>query len=249
MPRLEQIFGGAAARARGGASVLLDLIVPPVCLLCGECLEREGEEDLCPACSDGFPSFSRPLCSGCGRAPVRSALDFCPPCRESCFRDGLVALGPFEGGLRDLIHAFKYGADFGAGRCLARGLAVKAAVELGQCCDLVVPVPLHRRRLRSRGFNQAALLARRISGQTGWPLLARALERRIPTRSLTGLSLRERKREVRGAMRLRRGTSVEDRRVLVVDDVFTSGATTEECCRILKRAGALRVFVAAVARA
>ena len=248
MPRLEEALGAAAAKARNAAFGLLDLVVPPVCLLCGEGLEREGEESLCPACDDGLPSFSRPLCAGCGGAPVRSALDFCPPCRGTCSRDGLVVLGPFKGGVRDLVHAFKYRADFAAGRYLARRLAMRAAVELGQCCDLVVPVPLHRRRLRSRGFNQAALLARRISKQTGRPLLARALERRIHTRSLTGLDLRERKREVRGAMNLRRGVSVEGRRVLVVDDVFTSGATTEECCRILKRAGASRVFVAAVAR-
>jgi len=148
-----------------------------------------------------------------------------------------------------MLHAFKYGGDLRAGNCLARKLAGRVAAELDGRCDVIVPVPLHFRRLRSRGFNQAALLAREISRKTGWPLRAVALQRGVNTRSLAGLDVRERRREVRGAMAVRRGATVVERKVLLVDDVCTSGATAEECCRVLRKAGALEVYVAAAGRA
>jgi ComF family protein len=147
------------------------------------------------------------------------------------------------------VHAFKYRADLGAGSLLGGLLAQGVRRELQGCCDVVVPVPLHRKRLRTRGFNQAALLSRRISRVTGWTLEARLLERLIDTRPLAGLDQDERRRQVRGAIGLRRAGVPGGRAVLLVDDVVTTGATAEACCRVLKEAGAARVIVAAVARA
>jgi ComF family protein len=147
------------------------------------------------------------------------------------------------------VHRFKYRADLGAGDLLGGLLAQVVRRELQESCDVVVPVPLHGKRLRSRGFNQAALLSRRISRATGWTLEARLLERRIDTRPLAGLDQGERRRQVKGAIGLRRVDVPEGRAVLLVDDVVTTGATAEACCRVLKEAGASRVIVAALARA
>lgn len=233
----------AAGLGRG----FMDLVFPPSCLLCRAPLEHSGGANLCPPCRRSLPVAAPQMCAGCARVPAAGPLEFCALCRKKYARDGLLCIGPFEGPLRELIHLFKYRADLQAGACLGRLLAVKVAKELRGRCDFVLPVPLHRRRLRSRGFNQAALLARRIASATGWPLQYAALERRIDTEALSGLNGKERRREIAGAIRLRR-CIVEGARVLLVDDVVTSGATSEECCRVLKEGGASVTIVATIAR-
>jgi ComF family protein len=147
-----------------------------------------------------------------------------------------------------LVHGFKYRADFAAGRLLARRLAAKLEAELPDGADLIVPVPLHRRRLAGRGFNQAAFLAREIGRETGIALAVDALRRSRPTRSLAGLDPEERTREVREVFTVRRRGRVAGRRVLLVDDVLTTGATAEGCCRVLKESGASWTGVAVAAR-
>jgi ComF family protein len=231
------------------AEALLALVAPPGCASCGGELGRGAGEDLCPACEEEFPQPRLAACPGCGGVPAAGPADFCSRCADLFCRDGLVALAPFEGKVREMLHAFKYGGDLRAGNCLARRLAGRVAAELDGRCDVIVPVPLHFRRLRSRGFNQAALLARGISRKTGWPLRAVALRRSVHTRSLAGLNVRERRKEVGGVMAVRRAAAVAGRRVLLVDDVCTSGATAEECCRVLRKSGALEVYVAAAGRA
>jgi ComF family protein len=249
LPHVRSLVQAAPARAEGLFSGFLDLVFPPLCPGCRNLLCRTGETPLCPSCRASLPLKALPSCAGCGRAPAEGPLDFCPRCRGTLRRDGLIALGPFQGLLRDLVHRFKYRADLGAGDLLGGLLAQVVRSELQGACDVVVPVPLHGKRLRSRGFNQAALLSRRISRATGWTLEARLLERRIDTRPLAGLDLGERRRQVKGAIGLRRGGVPEGLGVLVVDDVVTTGATAEACCRVLKEAGAARVIVAALARA
>lgn len=239
----------AANRVFRSVEGLLALVAPLGCASCGGELEGGTGEGLCPVCEEEFPPPRLAACPNCGGVPASSPADFCSRCGDLFCRDGLVTLAPFEGKMREMLHAFKYGGDFRAGSCLASRLAGRVAAELEGRCDVIVPVPLHFRRLRSRGFNQAALLARGISRKTGWPLRAVALRRGVDTRSLAGLSVRERRREVRGVMAVRRRTVVEGRRVLLVDDVCTSGATAEECCRVLRKSGALEVYVAAAGRA
>jgi ComF family protein len=150
--------------------------------------------------------------------------------------------------MRELIHRFKYGGDLACGKFLALLLAERAGPEVSREMEMVIPVPLHRRRLRSRGFNQAALLARHLAGAAGLPLEVAALERTGNTRPLAGLDSAERRKEMRGAVRVRLPGVVDGKKVLVVDDVFTTGATAEECCRALKGAGASRAVLAVVAR-
>jgi ComF family protein len=227
---------------------LRDLLFPPRCLHCRRVLDESEGADLCPACRDELPLPEEHPCPGCGRAHGPSPESFCAACRGTCARDAAVHITPFGGVGRTLVHRFKYQADLAAGAFLGRLLAARVTGAFAAPPDLLVPVPLHRRRLRERGFNQAAVLAREVARAVGTPLAVAALGRTAHTESLTGLDAAARAREVRGAFVARRPDLLSGRRVLLVDDVLTTGATAEECCRVLKAAGAAWAGVATVAR-
>lgn len=166
-----------------------------------------------------------------------------------------VAYGSYEGGLRELIHLLKYASVRPAANVLGRMLA-EAIEELEHDFQsesvTVVPVPLHRSRIRQREFNQAETIARFAMKLMAEPeritLCAGALERRRETLSQTGLTSHQRRENVRGAFAVARPEVVKGHEVLVVDDVYTTGATVSECARVLRRAGATKVWVATVAR-
>jgi ComF family protein len=166
-----------------------------------------------------------------------------------------VAYGSYDGGLRELIHLLKYeqmrpAAGF-LGDLLARATADLES-SWTQRPVLVVPVPLHVRKLRQRGYNQSELIARSaLKAGRGRGLLelhARALERRRETQSQTGLTRHQRRENIRGAFVVARPEQIREREILLVDDVFTTGTTVSECARILLRAGASKVYVSTVAR-
>ncbi len=152
-----------------------------------------------------------------------------------------------EDPLRHSIHELKYRGELGIARVLGRALAV-AAHRRGLAADVVAPVPLHLDRLRWRGFNQALLLARHLGlGKT--PVAARALVRTRPTRPQVELDGTARRANVAGAFRVADAASIAGKRIALVDDVMTTGATVDACSRALLRAGAARVDVVVVARA
>jgi ComF family protein len=167
-----------------------------------------------------------------------------------------VAYGSYEGGLRELIHLLKYEQVRPAAAVLGRmlGEAVGAVAGLlGQAQPLVVPVPLHVAKLRQRGFNQSELIARAALKSpalttVSWPLHTGVLERSRATESQTGLTRHQRRENIRGAFRVNDSGIVAGRTVLLVDDVFTTGTTVSECARVLRKAGAVQVWVATVAR-
>lgn len=196
-----------------------------LCETCGLSLDPIVPAGACRLC--GLPVYAGPLCGGClGRAPPWSR-----------------AWAPFSYGaaLAQAIRRLKWDARPDLARPLARLLG-----GLGGDADLVVPVPLHPRRLRARGYNQAALLALAMPG--GLPIELGALLRTRDTRPQTELEPRERRANVRGAFRAR-PERLRGRRVLLVDDVLTTGATAEACTRALLDAGAAGVGVLTVARA
>ena len=166
-----------------------------------------------------------------------------------------VAYGSYDGGLRELIHLLKYASVRPAANVLGRMLA-EAIEELAPDFQsesvTVVPVPLHRSRIRQREFNQAETIARFAMKLMAEPerftLCAGALERRRETLSQTGLTSHQRRENVRGAFAVAHPEVVKGHEVLVVDDVYTTGATVSECARVLRRAGATKVWVATVAR-
>jgi ComF family protein len=161
----------------------------------------------------------------------------------------VAAAGLYQEGLREAVHRFKFRGDLGLdrplGELLAEALSGQAAP--GWRPDLVVPVPLHRRRLAERTYNQSLLLARAVARSWRVPVPARLLLRTRATPPQQGLSAEERRRNLRGAFALRQPLGGE--RVLLVDDVLTTGATARECARVLRDGGAGEVAVAVLARA
>lgn len=166
-----------------------------------------------------------------------------------------VAYGSYDGGLRELIHLLKYAGVKPAAKVLGRMLAEAIAdldIDFLTAPISVVPVPLHRARFRQRKFNHAELIARNalklIAAPQSFHLRADALERKRETQSQTGLTRHQRRDNVRGAFGVARPEFVKGHEVLLVDDVYTTGATVAECARVLRRAGATKVWVATVAR-
>jgi len=166
-----------------------------------------------------------------------------------------AAYGSYEGGLRELIHLLKYNGVRPAANILGRMLAetvAELAPEFSSASVAIIPVPLYRAKLREREFNHAELIACaavKLFPQAGrLQLCAGALVRKRATPSQTGLTRHQRRENVRGAFAVAQPDIVKGREVLVVDDVYTTGATVSECARVLRRAGASKVWVATVAR-
>ena len=237
---------------------LVDLIYPPRCAICGEFLwkdrAKQGDEELlfCRPCFDGFSQITSPLCTVCGR-PFASKVEQDHPC-EDCLRkepscDMVRAPYLYEGGMMEAIHQFKYGGRSYLADSLGHLLTSFVKTWLGRTDDcLTIPVPLHPKRLRERGFNQSLLLARHMASRLGTGLDFLSLRRIRYTQPQTGLKSEERRRNVRKAFEVKDKAAVKGRRVLLVDDVTTTGNTLNECARVLKRAGAENVFGLVLAR-
>jgi ComF family protein len=152
--------------------------------------------------------------------------------------------------LRSVIQKFKYGRKVSLGKPLGRLMARGCEDFLGRCrAELIVPVPLHPKRLRWRGFNQSVLLARQVSRAYATPMDPFVLVRHRETPPQTQLSEEERRKNMRGAFTVHPNRAVKNRTILLVDDVYTSGATVNECSRALRRGGARDVYVLTLARA
>lgn len=242
---------------RGLVSRLLDLLYPGVCHYCGEGIP--GDRALCDPCHLSIPSLRDPFCRSCGEEfEGRIEGDFeCPNCRDLdfSFEFARPAL-PNHPAILKMIHELKYlrrihlGVELG--RVSARAFAEdpRLAAALGEKWPLV-PVPLHRRRLLWRHFNQAEEIARSLGHLTGLPV-RRVLSRLRRTDSQTRLSRAQRLKNLRGAFAVSKEgekfTSGKPQGVVLVDDVFTTGATTDECARVLRRAGVQKVVVVTVMR-
>ncbi len=200
----------------------------------------------CTTCWADFTPIQGPVCPHCGRpfdspeALTHSPDHVCQACRrEPPLFDQALSVGYFEGSLREAVHQFKYRPCRSLGRPLGEWMA--ANVRLLSDIDMIMPVPLHTKRLRQRGFNQALLLAHRMSEAHHIPYSCDNLYRARPTRPQVELTGVERILNVAGAFALRQPDEVVGRSVVVVDDVFTTGATMNECAAVLKQAGAVQV--------
>jgi len=206
-----------------------------VCPLCLQSLEPLSAEYFCVDCRTPFLNPA-PLDSD-GR---------CRLCRLGLRQfDTVYSFGSYEGTLRELIHLLKYGKVRPLARPLGKLLA--SALPSDLVCDAVVPVPLHWRRRLERGFNQSELLAKAVARRYGQRPV-NAVRRRRRTDAQTGLSNAERRTNVAGAFSVVRKDAVAGRRIILVDDVMTTGATAAACAGVLKRAGAQRVTLVTLAR-
>lgn len=228
---------------------LLDLVLPPRCLACG--LEVEGAAGLCAPCWSRLRLIGPPWCRVCGYPLPQAcvAAPLCGRCAEVLpdFDRARAALSYDEHSAR-LVLAFKRGGRLEGVPQFARWMAA-AGAEILADADLILPVPLHRGRLVRRGFNQSALLAQRIAASTGRPWAPHLLQRRLATASQQGLGAAERRENITAAaFRVSRPERVAGARVVLVDDVLTTGATVAACAAVLRRAGAVRVDALALAR-
>jgi ComF family protein len=235
-------------------NALLDLVYPALCPACDARLERDATPPWCAGCAASLEPLSAPHCVVCGE-PFDSAgpSHICRRCVASppAFDEARAPLR-YGGALADALLRYKHGGREALGGALARCFAAASlAIHFDRDADVVVPVPLHPTRLAQRGFDQAARLARAIARAKRLPLLLRGLRRIRATPPQTSLSGRARRQNVTGAFAAapRSSSALRDRRVLLVDDVLTTGATASACAHALRAAGAARVYVLTLARA
>jgi ComF family protein len=238
-------------RARGGWRRTLDFLFPPACPGCGRVMAAHGA--LCQACWCDVSFIERPYCEVLG-TPFAHDLGAGFLSAEAIANppvfDHLRAACLFDGVARNLVHGLKYRDRSELAPMMARWMA-RAGKEVIEDCDVILPVPLHRWRLFSRRFNQAADLARALAAETGKPMLSSALRRRRRTAQQIGLGKAAREANMKGAFEVTvQGKSeLLGRRVLLVDDVYTTGATVSAATRALKRAGVAKVDVLTFAMA
>lgn len=233
----------------GSLTELAGVVLPPCCPLCKEeSVPRPGS--FCPTCSAGIRTVESPRCPRCA-LPYTGDTPHDHLCEE-CLRrkppyERVLAGAHYEGPLREAIHRFKYRGVIGLEQALASFVCERFAGEIRDFSpDLLIPVPLHVSRLRQRTYNQALLLARRLGQRLSIPTEGRLLQRTRATDSQQQLSARGRRANLRGAFA--GSGELAQRRLLLIDDVMTTGATVEECSRELLRCGAESVLVVVLAR-
>ncbi len=237
----------------------LDLIFPRRCLLCGAFLSsleespgRGAGRDICPECLKEFIPLKPAYCLRCGR-PFKTRIASVHTCAH-CLKkppvyDRARSAGLYRDALRKAVHGFKYNGRTEMSRPLAAFMSENLEPPFYPAeADLILPVPLHRRRVRQRGFNQSLLLAGRLFAFQRGLIRHDLLLRSRWTEPQVSLKGRERLENVRRAFALADPGALRGRRVLIVDDVYTTGATANECARVLKQAGASQVLVLTLAR-
>lgn len=266
--------GGWRERLSGWARSAVEWLYPrpPLCLLCQDGWITSLSEPLCPQCLEEMPRFHSPLCERCGipvdfpdggeigaypplTRRVRRFLAgwtrqvLCPRCRQD--PPGFVgarAVMPYQGWARSAVHRLKYRGEAELAVPLGGLMGLLAREELlFLSVSAVVPVPLHPDRLQERGYNQSELLAAEVAAAIGRPLRSDLLIRRRPTASQVGLTERERRLNLQGAFAVTDPKGVEGRRILLVDDVLTTGATCREASRTLLEAGSRSVLALTLA--
>jgi ComF family protein len=248
---------------------LINFVYPPQCVACGARMGLDAIGQVCEACIALIEPVPEPMCQVCG-VPLEPASSFsdtgesqgggatrwCRACSESPPHFGRArAVARYRPGISEanqvvpsIIRRHKYGREQSLSRALAQCLGESLPLN-GESYDLVIPVPLHRRRLRWRGFNQAALLGVAVARKMGCTLDVVTLVRMRDTAPQTSQDSAQRRQNVRGAFAVTRPHRIANRSVLLVDDVMTTGATLDECARTLLAAGARRVDVLTLARA
>ena len=237
--------------ARGPFDWLSDLVFPPTCPGCG--VRTGSHSAFCPSCWRDIRFVERPYCEVLGLPfsydpgpGILSAQAIAEPPPFDRLRSATI----FEGAARDLVHSLKY-RDRGELAAMMAGWMLRASDGHVAACDAILPVPLHRFRFVSRKFNQAAELGRQIGRQSGKPFLPATLIRTKRTSRQVGLTARARQDNVRAAFAISPGHEAEvfGKRLVLIDDVYTTGATVSSAVRCLKKAGAAEVTVLTFAMA
>jgi ComF family protein len=230
---------------------LSDFFFPPQCLLCNTFFTPEKSRYFCNKCYDDFSFVKSPVCEKCG-LPFQTQTGedhLCGQCiTGKHFFDKARSISTYDGTLRKAFHGFKYNEKSLLSKPLSQILAAYGGNLLNQKeYDAIVPVPLHSKRLRQRGYNQALILARTAGKAWGIKVDIKSLKRVKWTTPQTVLSKNERQKSIRGSFNCS-PERVRGKNLLIIDDIYTSGSTVSECARILKKNGALKVDVLTFAR-
>lgn len=226
-------------------SGLLNLLFPAACPICGAAPDSYRLSPFCSACWNSLQPYSGPLCRQCGVPLVSRLASTCEACiAETPHFDRVLFYGIYEGTLKEAIHLLKFGGVKRLAHPLGKLLCSLRGYEMA---DALIPVPLHRKRLISREFNQSALLAKYVGEQISVPVIPDALLKTRNTRPQSNTDGRsERLKNIKNAFEVMQ--DVRGKELVLVDDVITTGATIKECARVLMKAGAARVTVLALAR-
>jgi competence protein ComFC len=229
------------------------IFFPSCCEICSRLLELPGERIICCSCLEELRPFRASHCLCCGRFfNDAGEPHFCRDCVElqtafSVHR----SCGRYEGKLKDIVILYKYRGF----KVLGKSLAEFAVQALGQeeslwwKLDALIPVPLHPKKKKQRGFNQAKLFARELAKLKNLPVIEKRLVKVKTTPAQSSLKAADRRRNLRGAFEVIRSEEIEGKNLLLVDDVFTTGSTLRECSRALKKAGANEIRALTIAQA
>lgn len=229
-----------------------DIIFPPQCISCAAILQSLTERVFCSSCREKIKFLTGSLCPICGiiffNSP--SANHLCGNCLEKKpYFSSARAVAGYETIILNAIHRFKYGRDLSTGALLASLMADFSFPDLDfKDYSLIIPVPLHIKKLRKRGFNQAIILADAIGKKWQIPVNFSLLKRCKFTLSQTGLDKKERERNIKRAFEVTDRGKIAGINIILVDDVYTTGATLNECAKILTKAGVQKVAVLTLAR-
>ncbi|MFH1457989.1 MAG: ComF family protein [Candidatus Omnitrophota bacterium] len=232
---------------------LLDIVYPKTCLACKERLTVSCIDGLvCFECWQKIKRNTPPFCSSCGRRLRKENLNksICPGCQKNKWHfDRAFSPCIYDGVIKELIHAFKYNNKDHLGFTLSRLMTdfIKEFNVPVDFVDFIVPIPLHRTRLREREFNQAEALSAPIAKEFQKPVASGLLVRARPTKTQTDLEKEMRLLNVKGSFSITNPAAVKGKNLLLVDDVLTTGATSSEAAKTLKQAGARVVFALTLA--
>lgn len=222
----------------------LDIIIPHMCQICG----GVADDYVCTDCKQGINFIMGSICTKCGMPFVskESSNHLCSECikKKQPFKIAR-SIAEYNGVLLDAIHKLKYNAKTSLAKPL--GLLMAEGLPLDNY-DIIVPVPLHKKRLKERGFNQSLLLAKEISKKRKIPIDYLNLKRIRWTEPQINLKGEERLKNVRGSFAVENARVFKNKNILLIDDVYTTGATVKECSKVLKKTGAKGVFVLTLAR-
>ncbi len=238
------------ARLKHFGLTVLEFFLPRLCLFCGAGVGEEAPQAVCPECEAQIEWVASPLCPCCGQVfKSREGEDrLCGECQTEpppFTRARAAALYDPEGPAGRAIKRLKFAGQMAYLPVMQHWLQQPYCTELVAEADLLLPVPLHIRRLQARGFNHALLLAQGFKGAT---MDREAIIRERHTKPQVGLNPKERRTNVKGAFAVPQPATVQGRKILLIDDLYTTGATVKECARVLLRAGAAQVEVLTVAR-
>lgn len=228
---------------------LFDILFPAKCPLCGRVHRTREKEGICKACYQKLPVVTEPCCKHCGKPIADETSEYCYDCgKKNSHLTAGTALFVYTEQMKKAMAAFKYAGSQTDGEIYGMELFKYRGSKLsGWQLDYVIPVPLHRRRRQFRGYNQAEIIAEVIGTALNVPLLTDCLERTRYTRPQKGLDDKKRLQNVQGAFRFRKSFERQQLtgcNILLIDDIYTTGATLEACGAILRQQGVKNVYFA-----